>query len=349
MCSCTKNSQEVISFASWGSVTEVNIIKQIISEFEQQNPTVKVNFIHIPQNYYQKLHLMFASNTPPDVLFINNLYLPLYSDYLEDLREYVEPDKYYSQAIDGMSYNNKLLGIPRDISNLVFYVNIDKVQLPDEKWTVNNLTEQCKSVDNNSFCLSYEDTLYWVSPYLSYFGGGILNKNSDLIINSEESKQALTFYKDLKTKYHYAPDKSQIGSSTLAQMFLNKQITFYLSGRWIYPKINEKADFNWAVINFPYGKTPQLSDVSGWSIAKSSKHKSTAIKFVQYMASEKTSEYFAKTGLVVPANRNTANKFINKPIHNEKVFCEVIKHSSATPVNKEYYKITDELNKKLDL
>ena len=83
ICSCTRDAVNRISFASWGSVTEVGIIKNVICEFEKENPDIKVNFIHIPQNYFQKIHLMFASNTPPDVLFLNNLYLPVYADHLE--------------------------------------------------------------------------------------------------------------------------------------------------------------------------------------------------------------------------------------------------------------------------
>ena len=104
LCGCTqKPKAEEITFSSWGSVTEVGIIKNIISNFEKENPDIKVNFIHIPQNYFQKIHLLFASNTPPDVIFINNLYLPVYESKLEDLSEIIDANKFYPQAITGMS------------------------------------------------------------------------------------------------------------------------------------------------------------------------------------------------------------------------------------------------------
>lgn len=353
LCSCTKDSREIVSFASWGSVTETGIIKKVIADFEAENPDIKINFIHIPQNYFQKIHLMFASNTPPDVLFLNNLYLPVYADHLEGVNEGVNEgvinrDNFYPAAIEGMSYKGKLLGVPRDISDLVLYVNLDKTSLPDMDWTLEDLTNKCKVLaSDKTFCISYEDTLYWASPYLAYFGGGVLDNNLNPIINSEQSRTAIDFYKNLKVK-GYAPGKSQVGSSTLAQMFLDKKIAFYLSGRWMYPKISEKADFNWAVINFPQGESPQLVDTSGWAISKSSKHKEAAIKFVQYISSEKTSKYFAETGLIVPARKDTA-KLLNNNNHNEKVFLDVIKNSQSTPVSKDYNKFTDKLNKELDL
>ena len=70
---CKQKQDNTLKFASWGSKTEVQILKSLISDFEKENPDIKVEFMHIPQNYFQKLHLMFASNLAPDVIFINNL------------------------------------------------------------------------------------------------------------------------------------------------------------------------------------------------------------------------------------------------------------------------------------
>jgi len=116
----------------------------------------------------------------------------------------------------------------------------------------------------------------------------------------------------------------------------------------MYPKISETAKFNWSIINFPYGKSPQLVDTSGWAVSKSSKDKDAAIKLVQFLSNEKTSKYFTETGLIVPARKDTA-KILNNSRNNEKVFLEIIEKSINTPVSKDYNKITDELNKELDL
>ena len=95
LCACTKNKQEEITFSSWGSVTEVGILNEIIKEYEKENPEVRINFIHIPQNYFQKIHLLFASNQAPDVIFINNLYLPLYYSKLEALNDIVNIQDFF--------------------------------------------------------------------------------------------------------------------------------------------------------------------------------------------------------------------------------------------------------------
>lgn len=326
LCGCTSNTQEEITFSSWGSVSEVKILNKIISDFERENPDVKIKFMHIPQNYFQKIHLLFASNTAPDVIFINNLNIPIYEKYLEDLSEEINKTDYYPQAIDCLSFNGKLLAVPRDVSNVVFYINLDIIPKPNDNWTLEDFLQIAqKATRNGVFGVSFEEDAYWALPYLQAFDENILD---------EGDFKGLEFYKDLRDKYKIAPTRSQVGSSTLAQMFLDGKIAMYVSGRWMYPKIKEKADFNWTVINFP-GEKGVPCDASGWAVSKNSKHKASAKKFVKYLSSEKSSEYFTKTGLIVPARIETSN------LIEENVFIEAIKTSSKTPVNKDYKKIMD--------
>ena len=75
------SSKEKIQFASWGSKTEIELLQPILKEFEEQYPEYEVEFIHIPENYFQKLHLLYASNLAPDVVFMNNLYLPFFAKF----------------------------------------------------------------------------------------------------------------------------------------------------------------------------------------------------------------------------------------------------------------------------
>ena len=123
--------------------------------------------------------------------------------------------------------------------------------------------------------------------------------------------------------------------------FLDKKIAFYLSGRWMYPKITEKASFEWRVIPFP--GTASL-DASGWAVSKNTKHMESALKFLHYISSEKSAEYFTETGLIVPARIKASQKLNNE---REKAFLEAIKTSKPTPVSKEYRKIADNINEEL--
>lgn len=330
LSACSKNTGEEIVFSSWGSITETKILTGIIKDFEDENPKIKVNFLHIPQNYFQKIHLLFASNQEPDVIFINNLNLPVYASRLENLDNLIDKSEFYPQSIDALSYEGHLYAIPRDISNLVFFCNKELLNVKNKDWKFSDFQKELQKYNRpNSWVIGFEPDVYYAIPYVMVFGGKI----------TDEYSEGLNFYKNLEGKY--SPSRSEVGSSTLAQMFLDKKIALYLSGRWMYPKITEKADFAWEILPFP--ETTSL-DASGWAISKTSKHKEAAEKFVKFLASKESADYFAQTRLLVPARKNSAKILDNEK---ERVFLDSIENSRKTPVTKDYKRITDRINKEL--
>lgn len=360
------NAQTTIKFASWGSKSEVEIIKPILAEFERKNPDIKVEFLHIPQNYFQKIHLLFASNLAPDVIFINNLYLPIYANagVLDELKSDASP--FYPKALDALSYNGKLYAIPRDVSNLVIYYNKDmfdkyKVPYPTKDWTFNDFLTLAKKLtkDTNKdgktdiWGTSFEEDLFYYLPYLMSEGGGVLSDDlKTSIIDSPQSKKGLKFYADLRNKYHVAPKAAQSASATMAQLFLQEKLAMHLSGRWFVPKYRTDAKFNWDVINFPKGDKGSIvpMDASGWAIAKSSKHKDADMRLIKFLSSKESIEKFNQSGLIVPARIDVAeSSFLkdsgNKP-RSARVFIDAIKTSKKTPVSLDYKEIQDDLKEK---
>ena len=122
-------------------------------------------------------------------------------------------------------------------------------------------------------------------------------------------------------------------------MFINGDIAFYLSGRWMYPKLNEQVTFEWRILPFP-GVTQ--ADASGWAISKKSKHKLAAIKFVQFLSSKESIDYFTQTGLIVPARLDSM-----KNLEDSEAFIKAINNSIVVPYDKNYRHKADKLNKEL--
>ncbi len=357
---CKQKQDDTLKFASWGSKTEVQILKGLISDFEKENPDIKVEFLHIPQNYFQKLHLMFASNLAPDVIFINNLNIPVYEKYLLDLNDIIKnKEDYYPQVLGTMTYENRLLAIPRDVSTLVVFYNKDlfdknKLPYPNENWNMTEFLNTAKALTNNGvYGISFEENSLFYLPYMRAFEGGILSLNGEQIMNSENSQKGINFYSDLRNKYNVAPKKYQSASETMAQMFINGRLAMHLSGRWLVPKYREDIKFDWDIVNFPNikGKSSVTLDSSGYAITKDSKRRDDAIKLVEFLSSDKAIQKFTTTGLIVPARIDTINSsaFLdNKKPMNAKIFIDVIKNSEKTPVNKHYKEITDKLDEQLN-
>ena len=57
-----QDEKTAIQFASWGSKSEIEILKPILAEFGRQNPDINIDFVHIPQNYFQKIHIFHHVN-----------------------------------------------------------------------------------------------------------------------------------------------------------------------------------------------------------------------------------------------------------------------------------------------
>lgn len=352
--------KDTINFYSWGSQSEISILKEILKDFENETK-LKVNFIHIPQNYFQKLHLLFASNSKIDVITINNQYIKTYinADLLIDLNEHIEKDIFYEIALNAFKNKNGIYAIPRDISNLVLYVNKDilkkrNIAYKTKLSSLNELQEYAKALTfNNTFGInSEENSLFWIY-YLAANGGGVLSDNGEkVILKNKESIDAINFYSDLINKYNIAPTKAQIGSMTTAQMFINEKLSMYLGGRWLIPKFREAISFDWDIIEFPSSKDNKTYiDASGWAISKKTKNVENSIKLIKYLSSEKSIERFSKSGLIVPARKDIAMKYIKsdknkKPKHSE-IFIDMLSNAKPTPVNKNYNKINDILNEEI--
>ena len=344
-----------IKFSSWGSQSETIIINKLIKKYENDNPNIKIDFIHIPQNYFQKIQLLFASNLEPDVIFINNQNIKMYikADMLEDLTSYIKKELYFNEALNCFKYNDKIYAIPRDISTLVIYYNKDMLKNAginpnkDIKDIFSLKDSAIKLTNKNHFGINFEeDVLYW-SYYLASNGGGIFSDDiKKLIITKPESIEALQLYTDLVNKYHAAPTKAEIGSMTTAQMFINKKIAMYLGGRWMTPKFRETINFDWDIINFPTTDNNKVYiDSSGWAVSKKSKNKAEAIKFIQFLSNDESLKEISKTGLIIPAKIKVAKYLIEndknkKPTHSY-LFIEMLSKTKPTPVNENYKIIND--------
>lgn len=332
-------SIETIQFATWGSASEIAILKPIISDFEQKNKNIKVELLHIPQNYFQKIHLLFASNLAPDVVFINNLNLPVYANYLLPLN--VDKTCYYEQGLKALSYKGVLYAIPRDISNLVIFYNKDlfdknKINYPKSSWTIDDMLDIAKRLSkNNVYGLSYEEDLYYLMPYILTFNESIypLEKVNNL--------KSVVLYKGLVSQYHVAPSKADVGSKTVAQMFLEQKIAMQMSGRWLIPKYRNSANFNWGIINFP-GLVP--CDASGWAISKHTKHAKSAIKFVEYLSSKENISKMTMSGLIVPARNDIKPSYLGGDMESQKVFINAISRSVPQEISPAYNKSVDKIN-----
>src|SRR5690606_16420126 len=107
--------------------------------------------------YPHKVRLMAAAGTMPDVLFLESQTLAGFASrgVLLDLNDRLDADPaldradFFPQALAAMSWQGKLYGVPRDVSNLAIYYNqalFDQAgePYPAAGWTYETMVAKAK-------------------------------------------------------------------------------------------------------------------------------------------------------------------------------------------------------------
>ena len=368
---CSSDRRTVVKFSSWGSQTEVAILKTLLSEFEKENPEIKVEFMHAPSGYFSKLHLYFAAGMEPDVIFINNASFQKYYEegLLENLNPYFTEELsgkvFFDKTVENFTRNGETYAIPRDVSNIVIYYNKDLfkkygIPFPDENWELSDLYTIAKKLtaDTNGdgkidvWGINRSDKQVFWLPFVMANGGDILDSEGNLAVSNEKVINALQKYSDLVTKDKSAPPNSALSGKTYPQMFMLGELGMLAGGRWNMPQFSHIKDFDWDVINFPTGgKAFNPADSSGWAIAKRSKNKPEAIKLLKFLSSKNSAVEFTKSGLITPAVKEIAQSelFLNMPEHkNNKAFLYAAEQSQVQNTSRNMKEIEDILYSELE-
>ncbi|MNK45305.1 Maltose-binding periplasmic protein precursor [compost metagenome] len=322
---CAPRSDK-LTFATWGSVDEMALLKPLLAGYTAKTGT-EVELVHIPESYFQKLPILFASRQAPDVLFLNNMTLPSYADSgallpldsrLAVSTSLTEGD-YYAQGLEAMRWKGQLYAMPRDLSNLVVYVNramfdTAGLPLPQADWTMAQMLDVAHRLSQGNgqertFGISFDKRpLFWL-PYLWSEGGDLFDAGFTRSTLSEpQAVSAMQFYADLAHRHHVAPREIDTGNAPMAQLFAQGKLAMFVSGRWSVPGFRKSLTFDWDVLPFPTGSAGSIVDVdaSGWAISAQSPRQDEAWRLIEHLAGKESSNRFSEGGLIVPARRDVA-------------------------------------------
>ena len=349
-----KSPKTTLQFSFWGSSEELQSIQNVIHQYEVTHPNIHIQAIHIPDNYFQKLHILIAADLTPDVMMLNSYYLPVYAEAnkLLPIASLKHRNDFYSQPIQALSYKKIPYAFPRDISDLVVFVNLDllhqqHILAPKSNWSMRDMLTISQKIikqptqQSNVYGISFSDKpLFWL-PYVWSFGGSLKQ------LESPQSIAGLQFYADLVNKYHVAPSSKQIGTQGMSQLFTNRQLVFFVSGRWSVPFLRKTATFNWDALPFPRGPAGNIVgiDASGYAVSANSKNKQAALNFASYLTSTEALHSLTLTGLILPAQKKLAMSpaFIQKekmPQHNN-YFIQAIHKGQPTDVPSNWNEISE--------
>jgi len=374
LTACQKGQQQsadMLRFMYWGDVQEIEIITNLINQFEKDTK-IKVSAERAPSGppYMEKVLTQFAGGNPPDVLFVevNNFKKFAEKGVLEDLTPYLEKETafkkkdFYPQIIDRFTINNSLYVLPRDIAPIcVVYYNkklFDEagVKYPTDDWTWADLVKKGQKLtkkDANGIYTQFgfvDDWPIWES--FVYSNGGSLVDNvknpKRCTLDKKAAIDAVQFRADMIHKYKISPSPSQMtamGGMGTSDMFVSGKVAMFYSGIWKTPLFRQIKDFQWDVVMFPKGPTgirAFSTGGSGYAITKDSKKKEAAWKLVTYLAGKQGQIELAKTGLAQPAMIKIAESeyFLdNKPPKHKDIVLKGVKYVVFAPLMSEWEEI----------
>ncbi len=151
--------------------------------YEQANPSVSVQptFVTLPQ-LSQKLQLMIAGNTPPDVARVVTANIAQFGSLATDLTGTIDPKDFLATQVPYIKSGKKIIGAPLDATVTALYYNKDcfneagikapsNVKLP---WTWEQWRSAMETVTKKSKCrfaLSWDATTHRFSSTLYQAGG----------------------------------------------------------------------------------------------------------------------------------------------------------------------------------
>lgn len=361
--SCNGKSENNIVINFWGMGSEGEILKQLVPEFERQNPGIKVNVQMIPWTAAQeKLISAFAADNLPDLFQLGNTWVPQFAELgaIINLNSFISKSnvvkkEYYFPGIwDTNILFNKVFGIPWYIDTRILFYRKDVLEKagfnqPPKTW--DELYILSKRIRNNAngeekYAI-YLPTNEW-SPFI-IFGlqnGSTILKDSNSYADfsgvkyKEAFKYLIKFHKEKLAPIGF----NQVTS--VYQSFAQEYFSMYISGPWNIVEFKKwmKGDLadKWGTAPLPGRYSyPGVSTAGGSSLvmSKNSKHKEAAWKFIEYLSEAKTQLQFYNLVNDLPAIKSVWEEKTFKDDPFIKAFYEQFLHVVPTPKIPEWEQI----------
>lgn len=334
--SCSSKGETNVSFQIFGDPAEAAAYRSLISAFEAENKDVNVDLIVVGSqgDHMTKLSTAFSGRNPPDLFLLNYRRFGQFAGQgvLEPLGPRAEASSsfalngIYPQALDAFRFGGALTCLPQNISSPVVYYNKTLFQKagvssPVAGWTWNDMVAKARSLtrDGNRG-IGFEPSLNRFAPFIWQAGGAIvdnLEAPKTMSLLEPAAIEALRYLTDLQHRYHVTPTKAEAESEDVESRFSNGRLGMFIDSRRFTTALRGVKDLDWDVAPLPVHPTRKQPAVmlhaDAFCMAKASKNKDAAFRFVSYSLGPNGQALLSRTGRIVPSRQSVAegNTFLD--------------------------------------
>jgi multiple sugar transport system substrate-binding protein len=298
-------SPVTIKYAFWGNPDAIGVEKDIIDQFQNENPGVKVEVVVSGYNdYHTKLLTMIAGGAAPDVMRVDSYY---FTDFmkvgalksLDDLvkKEKIDLSSYYQQGIEECTYNKALYGLPWATSPLYMFVNLDVIEkagvkMPSLDWTWTDFVAICKAVTKGEgadkvYGFSYDpNNVSGILPWVWANDGDLFNAaKTKFTLDQPAAVQAIQRLADLIKQGYIPPEAVSATADINTRLFVNGKIAMRMGSAAEILSTQKVEGVRFEVLPMPNGKIKNTSvfksNIVG--IAAGTKNFDAAWKFLKFL------------------------------------------------------------------
>lgn len=293
----TVPSQQV-SLTYWGLWEPSEVLQQTITQFEQNNPGVIVQYTqHSPKDYRERLQTAIASGSGPDIFRFHASWTPMLRNELAPLPTNIYSAAeynsiFYPVAAKQLQLNGQMVGVPLMYDGLALYYNKEMLQAADAQppttWAelrtlATKLTiREGDTIKRAGLAVGNANN---VEHFSDIIGLLMLQNGADpMNTTSPEARDALLFYTNFVKNDKVWGD--ELPSSTIA--FARGDVAMMFAPSW---RVHEIKTQN-PSLNFGIAPVPKLGeDKVAWAtywaegVNTQSKNKEAAWNLIKYLSS----------------------------------------------------------------
>ncbi len=323
-----QGARREIEIDLWYTYEGIEVIQTQISEYEELHTNIQINLQEQPSSgWIDKFISVAQTGDTPDIFLGKGSWFGDLAEleYIQPLTPFLTPQyeaSFAESAIEGLSYENELWGIPLWFDSIMLFYNKDifdqnSLPYPTSNWTDTDLVDLAVSMTDRSINQIYGLVWATISPYMwpsfQYgFGHGPLYQDGSIIVNDTASIDAMEFIYNLK--YVQRCVSYDDSSNSAIQAFTTNKGAMLIYGGWYIPAL-EETEINYGVQVLPIISSTQkrimpMVEVKGWGMSRDTEHPDICYDIMKFLSSKDTQEEMIISEYKVP----TINELINSEL-----------------------------------
>jgi multiple sugar transport system substrate-binding protein len=333
-----------VQFLVFGEPEEIRAYRTLISAYERRGDGGRVQLIEASdrEDLLARLSTSFAGGSPPDVFLLNYRSYGQFAargvlEPVEDrveASELFEAEDFYPHALEAFRWEGVLTCLPQNVSSLVVYYNRNLfrrfgVQEPRRGWSwtefVNRAAQLTRDAQGRQvtagepeqgaitpaiYGLGVEPTVIRIAPFVWSNGGELVDDDerpTRFTLESPLALGALEEFLRLRRVYGVVPTDVDVEAEDDETRFQNGRLAMLLSSRRSTPTFRTIRAFEWDVADLPRFREPAgILHSDAYCMAKASKNKDAAWRFVEFANSPEGQRIVARSGRTVPSLKAVA-------------------------------------------